>query len=50
MEKYDSKCYYIYVFENTDGFVKGGYYAASLACDLGKLTHLEEHGINLEKI
>ncbi len=50
MKKYSSKCYYIYVLENTEELVKGGYYAASLACDLGKLTHLEEHGINLEKI
>jgi hypothetical protein len=50
IEKYNSKCYSIYVWENTDGFVRGGYYAASLACDLGKLTHLEEYGINLEKI
>ena len=50
IEKYNSKCYSIYVWENTEGFVRGGYYAASLACDLGKLTHLEEYGINLEKI
>lgn len=50
IKKYNSKCYSIYVWENTDGFVRGGYYAASLACDLGKLTHLEEYGINLEKI
>ena len=50
VEKYSSKCYYIYVFEHTEELIKGGYYAASLACDLGKLTHLEEYGINLEKI
>jgi hypothetical protein len=50
IEKYGSKCYSIYVLEKTDGFTKGGYYAASLACDLGKLTHLEEYGIDLEKI
>lgn len=50
VEKYSSKCYYIYVFEHTEELIKGGYYAASLAYDLGKLTHLEEYGINLEKI
>ena len=50
MNKYDSKCYYIYVWENTQELVRGGYYAASLAYDLGKLTHLEEYGIDLEKI
>jgi transposase len=50
VKKYSSKCYYIYVWENTEELVRGGYYAASLACDLGKLTHLEEYGINLEKI
>ena len=50
IKKYSSKCYSIYVWENTEGLVRGGYYGASLAYDLGKLTHLEEYGIDLEKI
>ena len=56
-EKYSSKCYTIYVMESvdsTDSFFpnvdSGGFYASSLAYDLGKLTHLEEYGIDLSRI
>jgi len=53
-DKYDSKCYQIYVIELTDfespyfGFIKeGGYYASALAYDLGSLTHLEKYGASI---
>jgi hypothetical protein len=37
--------------EETDAFLEtGGFHAAALACDLGKLTHLEQYGIDIEKI
>lgn len=49
-EKYAGKCYSIYVLEETESFLQGGFNAASIAYDLGKLTHLEEHGIDVEKI
>ncbi len=48
--KYESKGYSIYVLESTEGLNTGGFYAYALACDLGKLTHLEQYGINLKKI
>jgi len=50
--KYESKVYSIYVKEQTenDFDIDGGYYAYSLAYDLGKLQHLKEHGIKLEAI
>ena len=55
-KKYSSECYQIYIFEK-DGddaspFVQagiGGFYANSLAYDLGKLSHLAELGIDLKK-
>lgn len=56
-EKYSSKCYSIYVLEDTDssesyfpGIESGGFKAYSLAYDLGKLEHLEKYGVNLERI
>ena len=52
--KYGSKCYQIYVIELTNfespyfGFIKeGGYYATSLAYDLGSLTHLQKYGAEI---
>jgi hypothetical protein len=48
---YDSRCYQIYVIQLTDfdspyfGFIKeGGFFATSLAYDLGSLKHLEKYG------
>ncbi len=56
-QKYESKCYAIYVMEeirdDTEKWANveaGGYFAYSLAYDLGKLTHLEKYGVNLSKI
>ena len=49
-EKYAGKCYSIYVLEESESLNVGGYHGASIAYDLGKLTHLEQHGINVEKI
>lgn len=49
-DRYDCECYWVYVNEVTDGFVDGGFNAASPAYDLGKLEHLKEYGINLESI
>ena len=48
--KYAGKCYSIYVLEETESLGVGGFYAASIAYDLGKLTHLEQYGIDIEKI
>ena len=48
--KYAGKCYSIYVLEETESLAVGGFYAASIAYDLGKLTHLEQYGIDIEKI
>lgn len=55
--KYGADAYQIYVFEKGDEdtsnyFVQagiGGFYAASCAYDLGKLSHLAELGIDLKK-
>ena len=49
-KKYAGKCYSIYVLEETESLAVGGFYAASIAYDLGKLTHLEQYGIDIEKI
>lgn len=48
--KYESKGYSVYILEKTETFSVGGFYAYALACELGKLTHLEEYGVNLTKI
>lgn len=45
--KYAASCYRIWVFERSEEtFNQGGFYAAQLAYDLGKLTHLNEYGID----
>jgi len=56
LEKYSSTAYQIYIFEKDSDDQdylakagKGGFYASSLAYDLGKLSHLEELGIDLNK-
>ena len=46
--KYGVSCYDMYVFEETEGFTKGGFYASAPAYDLGKLTHLQEYGVNVD--
>jgi hypothetical protein len=55
--KYGSKCYSIFVMEpegdDSDAVVrsgKAGYYAYSLAYDLGKLEHLQKYKVNLSRI
>jgi len=55
--KYGSKCYAIYVMEevrdDTEKWANvetGGYFAYSLAYDLGKLSHLEKYGVDLSRI
>ena len=51
IEKYGCKCYDVYILQETSDFLTvGGFHAAALAYDLGKLGHLEEHGIDIEKI
>ena len=51
IEKYGCKCYDVYILQETSDFLTvGGFHAAALAYDLGKLTHLEQHGIDIEKI
>jgi hypothetical protein len=47
MPKYGCPCYDIYVFEETEGFTKGGFYASAPAYDLGSLNHLKEYGVNI---
>jgi len=56
-KKYSSKCYKIDVIEKIDSenslfpyLTKGGFSASSLAYDLGKLTHLEEYGVDLKRL
>ena len=56
VSKYGSDCYSIYVRQkpNTEDMWEmpetGGFYAFALAYDLGKLKHLEEYGVDLQKI
>ena len=51
IEKYGCKCYDVYILQETSEFLTvGGFHAAALAYDLGKLTHLEQYGIDIEKI
>lgn len=54
---YDYPCYRIYVTEAMEdipprfaGVRVGGHFAYAYAYDLGKLTHLQEYGINLDKL
>ena len=47
--KYESKGYRVYILEKSEETV-GGFYAYVLACELGRLSHLEEYGVNLSKI
>lgn len=54
LKKYGARCYKIYIYEpleeRIDGFPTvemGGYYAYTLAYDLGSLDHLLEYGIKL---
>lgn len=56
-KKYSSKCYSVYVLEDVDssdsffpGVERGGYFASSLAYDLGKLSHLEQYGVDLSRL
>ena len=54
-KKYSSKCYSIYVLEeesedNYGSNRKAGFYAFSLAYDLGKLEHLKKYGVDLSHI
>ena len=56
-KKYSSKCYSIYVItkpgDDDDLWASKripGFYAYSLAYDLGKLEHLKEYGVRLEDI
>lgn len=57
-KKYGSKAYNIWVIEKiSDDYSErwtastgGGFTATQLAYDLGKLTHLEKHGIDLSRI
>ena len=48
--KYESKGYSVYILEKTEDLQIGGFYAYALACELGKLTHLEQYGVNLKRI
>ena len=50
-KKYGSKCYATSVRECTDDMGNPqGFFAFDLAQDLGKLSHLEKYGVNLEAI
>ena len=56
VNKYGSDCYSIYVRQKPstedmwDMPDVGGFYAFALAYDLGKLKHLEEYGVDLQKL
>ena len=54
VSKYGANCYNIHVRQKASGEADlwdipdiGGFYAFAMAYDLGKLTHLEQYGINL---
>lgn len=54
---YDTNCYQIYVTEsvNTEFMyfpqvTQGGFFAYSPSYDIGKLSHLENYGVNLKRI
>lgn len=57
-KKYESRCYTIWVIQSHDEDAEalwarvktGGFYASSLAYDLGKLDHLKELGVNLSRL
>ena len=53
MDRYGSRCYSIYVYEKSSEDIYysgvGGFYAASCAYDLGKLSHIEAMGIDIRK-
>ena len=55
--KYGADCYSIHVRQKPSGEADlwdipdiGGFHAFALAYDLGKLKHLEEYGVDLEKL
>ena len=57
LEKYGAFCYWIYVFEKVDpsesffpSVEVGGFNAATPSYELGKLSHLEEAGVDLNRI
>ena len=57
IEKYGCECYSIHVRQKPSGEADlwdipdiGGFYAFALAYDLGKLKHLEEYGVDLQKL
>ena len=56
VSKYGADCYSIYVRQKPstedmwDMPEVGGFYAFALAYDLGKLKHLEEYGVDLQKL
>ena len=50
LDKYESKGYGVYILEKSEDFNVGGFKAYALACELGKLLHLEQYGVNLQKI
>ena len=57
-DRYSSDCYSIYVRQKPGGDLEdfyssagiAGFYSYALAYDLGKLSHLEEYGIDLTKL
>ena len=53
LDRYGSRCYSIYVYEKSSEDIYysgvGGFYAASCAYDLGKLSHIEDMGIDIRK-
>lgn len=57
-KKYSSKCYAIYVYQEHDQdkedawmrVNQGGFFAYSLAYNLGKLKHLEKYGVNISRL
>lgn len=51
IEKYGCPVYRVYINEDSDEvFTKGGFFAVAPAYDLGKLSHLEEYGVNIARL
>lgn len=48
---YEWPCYRIWIIEKSEEtYNQGGFYASQLAYDLGKLTHLDEYGIDASNL
>jgi transposase len=50
VSKYGAKAYKVWVREPSEGLSSGGFFGSQLAYDLGRLKHLQEVGLNVERL